>query len=99
MKKVISVFLAVILALSTFAFGTTVSFADEQNDFYYEDDYSTPDQSVISDISVSARRILKFIGTVLITAGLTDMRFLFSTIKQIRIIPRLMLTAITITVF
>lgn len=53
MKKVISVFLAVILALSTFAFGTTVSFADEQNDFYYEDDYSTPDQSVISDISVS----------------------------------------------
>ena len=38
MKKVISVFLAVILALSTFAFGTTVSFADEQNDFYYEDD-------------------------------------------------------------
>ena len=29
MKKVISVFLAVILALSTFAFGTTVSFADE----------------------------------------------------------------------
>ena len=66
MKKVISVFLAVILALSTFAFGTTVSFADEQNDFYYEDDYSTPDQSVI---------------------------------KQIRIIPRLMLTAITITVF
>lgn len=53
MKKVISVFLAVILALSTFAFGTTVSFADEQNDLYYEDDYNTPDQSVISDISVS----------------------------------------------
>ena len=58
MKKVISVFLAVILALSTFAFGTTVSFADEQNDFYYEDDYSTPDQSVISIASV-----LENIGT------------------------------------
>ena len=86
MKKVISVFLAGILALSTFAFGTTVSFADEQNDFYYEDDYSTPDQSVISDISVSC-------------VGKTDIGFLFSTIKQIRIIPRLMLTAITITVF
>ena len=49
MKKVISVFLAVILALSTFAFGTTVSFADEQNDFYYEDDYNTPDGSCIRD--------------------------------------------------
>ena len=33
MKKVISVFLAVILALSTFAFGTTVSFADEKTTY------------------------------------------------------------------
>lgn len=62
MKKIISTLLAVSIAFCSLAFGATVSYADEQSGLYINENYEhnndintpeVPDQSVISDISVS----------------------------------------------